>query len=562
MFERLALEATTLLRPVLGDQVSVDFSRPQDSAHGDLATAVALRLSKEMKKPPREIAQQIADVLGGLKGVAKAEVAGAGYVNLWLKPEALLEELKLTREACNPKKVKAKAKPVIVEYSQPNIAKPLAIHHIIGTVLGQALVNLYRHEGANVIAWNYLGDWGTQFGKLSVAFEKWGTKPAKDCTLDELLSFYVKFHQEVENDASLEDAGREASRRLEAGDEKLRAFWKEVVHVTKSSLASIYDRLNVSFDTDLGESFYEDKMQPVLEEGMKKGVFTEGEGGALIAQFGEDMPPYLVRRGDGGTLYSTRDLAQMRYRIDTFHPEAIYILTDIAQKLHFEQLVATCKQLGWELPEFENVLFGRMRFVDKSMSTRKGNVLALEHVLDEAVARAEEIIKERGEAIQTDNPQDLAEMMGVGSLVYGILSQSRKSDLVFDWEKMLSFEGNSAPYIQYTHARAKSVLRKAEMKGESAFPKIEILSERERALIQTLLQFPQVLEESRREHLPHKLTNFLHSLCQEFNAFYNSEPILQAPDPQKGLRVALTSLTATVLKTGAELLTLRVPERM
>jgi arginyl-tRNA synthetase len=216
----------------------------------------------------------------------------------------------------------------------------------------------------------------------------------------------------------------------------------------------------VTFDTDLGESFYEDKMQPVLDEGIKKGVFTEGEGGALIAQFGDAMPPYLVRKGDGATLYSTRDLAQMRYRIETHNPKAIYILTDIAQKLHFEQLLATCKQLGWKLPTFENILFGRMRFVDKSMSTRKGNVLALEHVLDEAVARAEEIIKKRGDAIQTDDPKDLAEMMGVGSLVYGILSQNRKMDLVFDWDKMLSFEGNSAPYLQYTHARAKSVLRR------------------------------------------------------------------------------------------------------
>lgn len=564
MFERLALEATTLLRPVLGDAVTIDFTRPQDSAHGDLATAAALKLAKEMKKPPREIADQIAGVLGGMKGVAKVEVAGAGYVNLWLKPEVLLEELKLTREACNPKKAKAKAKPIIIDYSSPNIAKPLGIHHILSTVIGQTMANFYRHDGQKVVSWNYLGDWGTQFGKLAVAFEKWGTKPAKDCTLDELLALYVKFHDEAEKDASLEEAGQAAFRKLESGDTKLRMFWEETVGVTKAAMADIYKRLHVAFDVEFGESTYEDKMDPIVEEGTKKGVFKKGDKGALIVEFAEEtgFPPAVVVKSDGATLYLTRDLALMRHRIEEWDPSAILWSVDVAQQLYFKQLFDTAAQLGWTLPYLEHAYFGRMRFADGSMSTRKGKVLKLEHVLDEAVARAEEIIKERGEAIQTDDPAALAEMMGVGSVVYGILSQNRKSDLVFDWEKILSFEGNSAPYLQYTHARAKSVLRKAEAEGELEFPEIDTLTERERALLQTLLQFPQVLEEARREHLPHKLTNFLYSLCQEFNAFYNAEPILQAPDPQKGLRLALTSLTARVLKTGAELLTLRVPERM
>ena len=252
----------------------------------------------------------------------------------------------------------------------------------------------------------------------------------------------------------------------------------------------------------------------------------------------------------------------MRYRIDTYHPQAIYILTDIAQKMHFEQLVETCKQLEWELPAFENVLFGRMRFVDKSMSTRKGNVLKLEHVLDEAVARAQSIIDERGDAIQTDNPKELAEMMGVGSLVYGILSQNRKMDMIFDWDKMLSFEGNSAPYLQYTYARARSVLRKAEVGDDLSPPKVDAFTPNERLLLTRLLQFGAALEEARAEHLPHKLANYLYQLCQDFNLFYNTEQMLQAEEPQRSLRLFLTSLTSVVLRTGAELLTLRVPERM
>lgn len=564
MFRHLSTEAEQILNAAYGVTGSaVSWQRPQDVAHGDITTTVALQLAKKIGKNPKEIAQALAEKIALSPSVEKAEIAGAGYVNVWLKTPALMEALDAAGEAVLAKKANKKDAPVIIEYSQPNIAKPLGIHHIIGTVLGQSLVNLYRHSGANVIAWNYLGDWGTQFGKLAVAHEKWGSKKAAEYTLDDLLALYVQFHQELEKDASLEDQGREAFRKLEQGDKELRAFWSDVVTVTKASLKGLYEKLQVSFDLDLGESFYEDKMDVVLAEGKKKGVFTEGEGGSLIVDFGEDMPPYLVQKGDGATLYSTRDIAQMRYRIDEYHPQAILICTDIAQKLHFEQLEATCKKLGWDLPAFENVLFGRMRFADKSMSTRKGNILKLEHVLEEAVARAMEVIKERGDSIQTDDPEELAEMMGVGSLVYGILSQNRKMDMVFDWDKMLSFEGNSAPYLQYTHARAKSILRKSEEAvGTLVVKDGHPLTKNERVLIGTLLQFPHVLEEAKGEHLPHKLANYLYQLAQDFNGFYNSEQILKAEGDVRALRLSLTSRVADVLKAGAALLTLRVPERM
>jgi len=565
MFSTFSSEALRRMRDHYASDVEAEFARPQDPKHGDLTTTAALRLSKLLSRPPREIAEEIAAMLREMPEVEGADVAGAGYVNIRLKPDVLLAELDIVTDATKAKKPQKKDKPVIIEYSQPNIAKPLAIHHIIGTVLGQSMVNLYRHQGANVISWNYIGDWGTQFGKLAVAYEKWGgKKPVAGYTLDELLKLYVRFHEEVKTDESLDDQGREAFRKLEQGDKTLRAFWKDVVAVTKSSLEDIYLRLGVTFDLDLGESFYEDKMEPVLEEGKKKGVFTEGEGGSLIVAFPEEknMSPYLVLKGDGATLYSTRDLAQMKYRIQTYDPKEVLIFTDIAQKLHFEQLVETCTMLGWKLPAFENVLFGRMRFVDKSMSTRKGNVLELEHVVDEAVHRAEEIVKERGDAIQTDDPKELAEMMGVGALVYGILSQNRKMDIVFDWDKMLSFEGNSAPYLQYTHARARSVLRKAENEEPSAPKTVPVFTEHDRILLTTLLQFPAAIESARSEHMPHKLATFLHQLAQDFNRFYNVEPILQADEPTRTLRLFLTFLTAQVLKTGAALLTMRVPDRM
>lgn len=568
MFPSLSLAASTTLTRVYGRETDVSWRLPDDLEHGDATTTVALSMAKTLGKPPREIAEALAEGLRDLPEVTKAEVAGAGYVNVWLTSTALVGALDETTESITEEPTHKDEAPVIVDYSQPNIAKPLGVHHILSTVIGQTLCNLNRFEGTPVVGWNYLGDWGTQFGKLAVAFERFGNgKKAADCSLDELLELYVKFHEEVENDPTLEEQGRAAFKKLEDGDKTLRAFWSDVVSVTKASLGDLYERLHVAFDVDHGESFFEDKMQTVLDEGIKKGVFVEGEGGALIVNFAEEenLPPFLVRKGDGATLYATRDLAMVKYRTETWHPKAIYHVVDAAQSLYFKQLFATVKKLQWEMPELIHIDFGRMRFADRSMSTRKGNILKLEHVLDEAVARARETIRTHRESIDVQDEDSLAEMMGVGALVYGVLSQNRRQDMVFDWEKMLSFEGNSAPYLMYTNARAKSILRKS---GSSAteMPKADSLpaelTKGERELIRALLAFPADLEEARKSAMPHVVANSLFSLCQAFNHFYHTEQILKASDSEKELRLALTSLTSRVLCQGATLLTLVLPDQM
>ncbi len=303
-------------------------------------------------------------------------------------------------------------------------------------------------------------------------------------------------------------------------------------------------------------------MQPIIDEGKKNGVFIEGKEGALIVEFPEEtgLSPAIVVKGDDATIYLTRDLATAQYRIKTFDPQRILYVVDVAQEYYFRQLFATLHKLGWKLPYLEHVVFGRMSFRDGTMSTRKGNILKLEHVLDEAVKRAEEKITEHGEDIHTDDPRELAEIMGIGAVVYGVLSQNRRMNMMFDWDKFLSFDGNSAPYLQYTHARARSVVEKAGK--PSKLPKVDALTSSERLLLNTLLRFERVLEEARASHMPHVLANFLYELCQHYNAFYHEEPILKAPEPQRSLRVHLTDLTASVLKTGAELLTIRVPDRM
>lgn len=547
------------------DKEDITWQRPELREHGDLSTTVALRIAQKAKVPPQEVATFLKNELSKLSIVERIDVMGAGYVNVWFTPEALLIQLAQTREACTAHVKRKKEAPVIVEYSQPNIAKPLGIHHIMSTIIGQAVANLYEHCGHNIVRVNHIGDWGTQFGKLAVAVERWGQKPVSECTIDELLALYVKFHEEAEKDPSLEDAGREAFRKLEQGDRVLRQFWEEVVHITMEAMNRLYKRLHVHIEYPHSESMYEEMMAPILEEGLKKGVFKKGEKGAIVVEFPSDinLPTAVVQKADSATIYMTRDFAQIRYRIDRWHPKAIYYVVDSAQSLHFQQLFATVKLLQWELPHLEHLVIGRMRFKDRKMSTRKGNILKLEEVLDEAVDRAKTVIAEHKEKIQTDDISGLAEMMGVGAVVYGVLSQNRKMDMVFDWDKMLSFDGNSAPYLQYTHARACSVLRKADVPDIEGFPgSVLSLSRTERTLIGTLLQFSEVLEEACVTHMPHKVTQYLFMLCQDFNAFYNSESILQAQEPLRSLRLALTDFTASVLKKGAELLTLRVPDRM
>ncbi|MFH1444566.1 MAG: arginine--tRNA ligase [Candidatus Peregrinibacteria bacterium] len=564
MIEEIAEKARkALLAKYSLKELTMEWRRPQEKAHGDIATAVALQIAKDVKKKPQEIAQALCAELQKSPDVERAEVAGAGYVNVWLTPEALLKELSRTHSVCLPQKQRKKEAPVVIEYSGPNIAKPLGIHHILSTVIGQVLVNLHRHLGYSVVATNHFGDWGTQFGKLSEAYSRWGEGPIEEYSIDQLLSLYVRFHDEAEKDPSLEDAARASFRKLEEGDPAMRTFWKATVSITMDAINCLYKRLHVHFDCENGESFYEKMMAPILEEGKKKQVIVPGEKGAFVVEFpDEQLPPAVVLKADGATIYLTRDLATVRYRIETWHPREILYVVDRAQELYFRQIFATVRHLGWDLPALEHVVFGRMRFADGSMSTRKGNIVRLESVLDEAVERAGKVIAEHGEGIQTDDRAALQEMMGVGAVVYGILSQNRKMDMQFDWQKALSLEGNSAPYLQYTHARARSVLRKADLQDAPQPMGLDALTDRERSLTGVLLQFADVLEEARAQRMPHTLANYLFSLCQEFNSFYNVEPILKAEGSQRSLRLFLTSLTAMVIKTGAELLTLRVPDRM
>ncbi len=544
------------------EPATIEFSRPQQVQHGDLTTPIALQLAKQLGKSPRDIATELLPVVQQHKLVEKCEIAGAGYINMWLAPSALIQSLQQTVRAAEPEAVRDEA-PVIMEYSSINIAKPLGIHHVLSTCIGQVLANLFRHQGYLVEGVNHIGDWGTQYGKLYVACQKWGTKnDPSEYTVDELLDLYVKFHNEADQDDSLENEAREAFRSLEQGNNDIRMFWEAIVKISMEDVESIYKRLGVHIEHVHGESMYEGKMQPIIEEGKQKNVFKAGEQGALISTFPEEtnMPPALILKSDGSTIYHTRDLATIRYRLDRWSPQAIYHVVGAEQSLYFQQLFHIGKQLEWNTPTWEHVSFGRMRFSDKSMSTRKGNVLKLNEVLDEAAQRAKKSIDSRGDAIHTDDPDGLAEMMGVGSVVYGILSQNRRMDMIFDWDKVLSFDGNSAPYIQYSYARTQSVLRKAEVEADAT--DVTILEVDDRSLILTLLELPDTLKGALKTLSPHVLANYLYRLCQQFNTFYNNSPILKAEQQLQQLRLYLTKLTGDVITCLCQLLLVPLPASM
>lgn len=602
------------LKAVLKEVISVKFPEeaetlnveyPKEDSHGDYATSIALKIASKVKANPREVAEELVKAIKKPDFIEKMEIAGPGFINFYLSDEALEENIKdilKKGDEYGESKV-GKKKTVIVEYSQPNIAKPLGVHHLLSTIIGQSLYEIYKNRGFTTISINHIGDWGTQFGKLIYAYKKWGDKEAveKD-PIPELLKLYVKYHDEAERDETLDQKGRDEFKKLEDGDEENRKLWKWVVDVSMKDAQITYDKLGgITFDFTLGESFYEDKMQTVIDEGIKKGIFTEGENGSLIVKFDDpNMAPLVIRKSDGATLYSTRDLATYKYRLEKWDPNKILYVVDVAQSLYFKQLFATAKFLGWDYTKGKHVEFGRMQLPEGGMSTRKGNVILLNAVLDEAVKRAEKIIEEKNPTLE--NKEHAAKAIGISAVKYNVLSQNRTSDITFEWDKMLSFESNSAAYLQYTYARARSILRKvktltdAGIRGLSPkkkrkakqpekeqfslfeaiehvknggdlskdiLPDPEGVEEKENTLLRVLSKFSEQIAMSAEECKPNVIANYLYDLAQKFNSFYNVVPVAKADTEEKfERRIEIVKAASQVLKNGLTLMQVEVLEEM
>lgn len=537
---------------------------------GDYSTNIALILGKEFGQNPREIASEIIKSIPENDIISKTEIAGPGFINIFVKPSWLISELKriLNQGENYGKSDFGKGKKVIVEYSQPNIAKPLGVHHLLSTIIGQSLYNCYKTLGYHVLSINYIGDWGTQFGKLIVAYKKWGDRSMVEKNpIDEFLKLYVRFHEEAEKDSALEDEARKTFLKLEQGDKEALQLWQWCVEESMKEVQKTYDFLSgIHFDLIQGESFFRDKMDDILDEGKKKKIFVRGEGGSLIVEFSEEKyPPFLVQKSDGATLYSTRDFAALKYRIQTYGPEKILYVVDSAQSLYFQQLFEAARRFEWGGAQAVHVAFGRMRFKDMKMSTRKGNIVRLDEVLMEGIERAYAIVNEKNADLNEDEKKAIAQKVGIGAVKYSILSQNRMTDIVFDWDKMLALEGNSAPYLQYTYARYRSILRKGKEAGiiidhDFLFNeqwKYELL------LLRKMVIFLETINQAAAMYKPNLLATYLYELTQVCNSFYTNCPVLQAENESlRNFRLALIEATATILKNGLTLLGIEAPEQM
>lgn len=562
----------------LPDAVPVD-----RSDRADLQVTAAMQLARALRKNPREIATVISTALSAHPAVEKVEVAGAGFVNVTLKTEWLGAH---ARDALALPDVGA-GRTVVVDYSSPNVAKPMHIGHIRSTILGESIKRVLRAVGYSVIADNHLGDWGTQFGKLIVAWNRWVDMAAFEREpVNELLRIYVRYAEEekaqrkalgqkaIEEGEEGEAAGEAvpellaAARaelvKLQQGDPENLALWRRFVDVSMKEFDRVYKRLDVSFDVTLGESFYNPVLAQTVASLMEKGVAEESEG-AIVVTFtkerdGEAMPPLLVRKRDGGYLYGTTDLATIDHRVKTWDPARILYVTDERQQLHFRQFFAAARRMGATV-SLEHVWFGLMRLPEGTFSTRDGNVIGLEALLDESERRAREVAKASNAELTEAELDEVARVVGLGAVKYNDLSKDRQTLVTFTWDKALALNGNTAPYLQYAYARMRSILRKAE--GMGAAPgEISLGEPTERALVLALQGYPLAVAEVARSARPHVLCDHLYQVAQAFSSFYNECPVVQSEPAVRASRLALVSLTADVLRAGLALLGIETLERM
>jgi arginyl-tRNA synthetase len=533
---------------------------------GDFYTNVALKYSKQANLKPMELALALKKNL--TSDNYKIQVKEPGFINFYLSDKYLAD---LSYTFLNKDEDIAKFNltlnfnPVVLEYSSPNIAKPFTIGHLRSTVIGDSVRRLLQNAGVKVITDNHLGDWGTQFGKQIYAIKTWHLdkgKTLKDIEqannpVKVLVDLYVKFHKEAEKDSKLEDAARAWFKKLEDGDKEARELWKFCVNVSLKEFAELYKILDIPPFTlgsgnGLGESFYEDKMPAVLNELKQKGLLKEDKGAQLV-YFEEStkLPPLMIVKKDGTTLYATRDLATDKYRLKEYGQKTM-IINEVGseQSLYFEQLFKLEEVLGWVKPgQRKHIKHGLYRFKDKKMSTRKGNVLWLSDLIDEALVRVEKINKEN--ALQ----------VAVGAIKWNDLKREPHKDIVFDWDEILNLKGNSGPYVQYTYARCHSLLNNEKLKINNADNcKLKIENSDERQVLRLLARFTGEVERATNELSPHYICHYLFELCQTYNSFYAKHKIVGGKNEQTD--IVITKAVAAVIKNGLNLLGIKAPKAM
>lgn len=529
---------------------------------GHFSTNAAFVLAKKEGKSPADAASEIDKYLKekSPKGfIEKTEIVN-GFINIWFTKDAIQDEFKrisnkrqVTRDKRNER--------IIVEYSQPNIAKPMHVGHLRSTIIGDALANIFEFAGYKVTRWNYLGDWGTQFGKLIVAYRKWGddSKIEKD-PINELNNLYVKFHEEVKNDPKLDDEARAEFKKLEDGDKENKKLWEKFKEESLKEFNEMYSIFGIEFDEWKGEASYEKELNPLIQRLLKDGIAKESEGAIIVDLTDEGLSPGLIQKSDGATLYLTRDIASLTDRVKKYKADNILYVVDNGQSLHFEQLFAIARKIGLKFSA-KHIKFGLVLSEDmKKLSTREGRHISLKGVIDEAISRARKIVDEKQAELRGEERAEIAKVVGVGALKYNDLSQNRQSDITFNWDKMLSLEGNSAPYLQYSYTRLASILAKAGHFGRLKENALE--DEADLNMVLKLAAFPDAIKTVTENYFPHYLAQYLYELAREVNGYYEKVPVLKAEGDLRDARLHLVKACSDTLKTGLGLLGIGVVDRM
>lgn len=541
---------------------------------GDFSINLAFDIAKKEKKSPAEAGREIVERLSGnndfKKVFKKIEFALPGFVNFYFSEEFLRKSLKDIYGIGGSfgSSQKGAGQKIIVDYSQPNIAKRMHVGHFRSTIIGDAIANMHKFLGYDVIRWNYLGDWGTQFGKLIAAYKMWGDKKIVEAKpIETLMALYVRFHDELKSNLELEDKGRQEFKKLEDGDAENRKLWEWFKNESLKEFDKIYKLLGVGFDTYEGESFFEKQMKPLVDGLMKNNIAQESQGSQIISLDKYGLPPALIQKSDGASLYITRDIASLKYRVSKYNPAKIIYVVGNEQSLHFQQLFAIADILGLGSAELDHVKFGLVLGEDgKKLSTREGKVVLLEEVIQKVIGLAVDVVKEKNPKLSEEQRQSIAEAVGIGALKYNDLRENRHSDIIFDWSRMLNISGDSGPYLQYTYARLTNIKRKAGwlagwMIGRSNGRHLE--TEQDLLIIRKVLNFPDVVSESATMLLPNILALYLYELANLANAYYASTPILKDENKKRrNDRLMLIGVTASVLKTGLNLLGIQTPERI
>ena len=540
---------------------------PADSSMGDFALP-CFKLARVLRKAPPMIAKGIAEAIADDPMFAKVEQVNA-YVNMFLNREAFAGDVVsevITAGADDGRSEVGGGRKVIVEYSSPNIAKPFHIGHIRSTVIGHSIANIYDFLGYDVFRINHLGDYGTQFGKMIVAYRRWGNKedvirePIKT-----LLEYYKKFHEEADNDPSLEDEARATFTKLEHGEKEEVELWQWFRDESLKEFNRVYDMLGIHFDSYNGESFYSDKMPRFVKELEDKGLLEEDQGAQIVRLDDYNLPGALITKADGSTLYITRDIAAAVYRKETYDfYKNIYVVAS-QQNLHFQQWIQILEMMGYEWArDCVHVPFGLVSMEEGTMSTREGRVIFLEDVLNRAVDQTREIIKEKN--VNTENIEETAAAVGIGAVVFNELSNYRIKDYVFSWEHVLNFEGETGPYVQYTHARACSILRNAGedilARAKAGFDPSYITGDSAHELETLLYELPGVILEAGEKYEPSIVTRHIVDIAQAYNRFYHDEHILVENEDEKVAKVALVMAAKSAIASGLALLGMKAPEKM